>query len=177
MIGRTKPVIIRKEYPAKAKPDDGSWGCVMIPVVIAGSYFVLMSMVKTVDKTANRLEQLICYAALVAFIVIMILGMRDWLQENQATLRAKKAWLKGCTVAQVKIVDRHGGEWDDGYRFHSSWWLHLEMGPDQARVSPNATTLTAQVDQFVYARLEKRDTVRIYYRRETPLAFFIEDEL
>jgi hypothetical protein len=51
------------------------------------------------------------------------------------------------------------------------------MNPDQTAVSPNQTIVNVRVSQYVYDRLGKSNTVRIYYGSESPLAFLLEEEL
>jgi hypothetical protein len=88
-----------------------------------------------------------------------------------------RKWANACATAQLKIVSRNGGTWDDGYKFHTSYWLKLEMNSDQKAIAPYDTIVSVKVWESLYKKLEKQDRVRIYYKPEAPLTFLLEEEL
>ena len=103
------------------------------------------------------------------------------LRKVQKGKRKRERWAKGCETALLKIVSRREAAswWDDySYRYrnvpHS---LGLEMNSDQKAIFPNETNIEVRVSQYVYNRLEKKNTVRIYYMPESPLTFLLEEEL
>ena len=51
------------------------------------------------------------------------------------------------------------------------------MNADQRAVAPNQTVVSVDVDAYVYEKLEKCDTVRIYYKPESPMIFLLKEEL
>jgi hypothetical protein len=99
--------------------------------------------------------------------------------------RAKEKWRTTCTIAWLNIVDRldvpAGGPYVDGYGdFHSSksyYRLDLEMNADQNAAAPDEKTVEVKVNESTYNSLLDSKTVCIYYQPETPLTFFLEEEL
>jgi hypothetical protein len=157
---------------------DNLGGCAILFGLVIG-YFITSDFVHVMFNTAPKLEQIVSFGTLIGFICLFILSIRSWYQDRKAMELAKKVWMKACTVAPVKVVDRCGsGTSDDGYRLHSSSaWLKLEMNSDQIAASPNETIVMAEVSEYSYRRFEKGNTVHIYYLPETPLTFLLEDEL
>ena len=91
-----------------------------------------------------------------------------------------------CVFADVPIVDRHhspGGTYEIGYypgeyrHYGPSYHLDLEMTDDQRAVASNQTVVGVGVPGKVYDMLQNRNTVRIYYERENPLTFLLEEEI
>ena len=109
------------------------------------------------------------------------MGAQDAYQESKAREAERKKWARECKTALLTIVSRNEAvSWWDDYsnRYHNvPNSLGLEMNSDQKAVSPNQTTVEVKVSQYVYDRLEKCSTVRIYYMPESPLTFLLEDEL
>ena len=177
---RTKPKIgDTQAAEAMPKAGDDQIGCLWIPPVIVISYIVLFAIMRVLSNAGSKLDQTICYGALIIVAIVFILGMRDMYRDHKVRAAETKKWLKACAVAQVEIMDRHeGGSYNDGYdRFrYFPCRLELAMNADQRAVSPNQTTVSVDVSQSIYDKLAARDTVRIYYLPEAPLAFLLEEE-
>jgi hypothetical protein len=78
------------------------------------------------------------------------------------------------------VSRRRASSWWDGYsnryrKVPNS--LELELSSNQKVAFPRGMIVTVEVSQSVYNRLEKRNTVRIYYMPESPLTFLLEEEL
>ena len=129
--------------------------------------------------TATQLDQIVCWGAFAVLLVSIIWSFIADAPRRMAKASEKDEWIRGCTVAQVKILNRfERGEFDDGYRFHSvPCRLELEMNGDQKAFAPNETTVNLKVLDSVFKNVAKKDTVRIYYRRSAPLTFLLEEEL
>jgi hypothetical protein len=161
--------------------DDDSWGCILMPLGIVISYFVLSAILRVTSNSGSKLDQIICYGTLICFVIIMLVGVRDERRKSKAEKAERKRWAEDCKPASLTIVSR---------RVAISWWddysnryrnapnsLGLEMNSDQKAASPNRTIVNVEVSQYVYERLEKCSTARIYYKPETPLVFLLEDEI
>ena len=151
--------------------------CILLPIAIVVSYIVLSAIVRVTSNSGSKLDQIICYGALICVVVILLLGARDLWQQGRARAAEKAKWAEGCGTAILTIVSRRGASswWDDysnGYR-NAPNSLSLEMNSDQKAVSPHDTVVTAAVSKYVYDRLENRNTVRIYYMPESPLTFLL----
>jgi hypothetical protein len=129
--------------------------------------------------TATWLDQVICWGTLAGFLVLSVWSYAANAPVRKIKASEKQAWIDGCTVAQVKILERHeSGSYDDGYRFHSyPCRLELEMNSDQRACAPNERVVSAKVSDTIYKHLKMRDTVRIYYWPGAPLTFLLEEEL
>jgi hypothetical protein len=175
---RTKPKFGKPE-PRESQNKDDPWGCILIPLVVVLSYFVLSAIVRYTSGSGRGLDQIICYGALIVFVIIMLLGAGDMIKESLAIDKEKQRWKKACRFTDVAIVKRSpGGDWDDGYRFHYAHpRLELEMNVDQKAVSPNYTTVSVEIWDSLYKKLETQNSVRIYYKPEAPLTFLLEEEL
>ena len=173
-IHRTKPV------SSHAKIDDSTF-CLLLPLMIVASYFALSAVLRTVSNSGSRLDQIVCYAALIFFALLMLRGVRSLYQENKASKTERRRWAEGCKTALLRIVSRQAAAsiWYEysGRYFHRCNSLRLQMNSDQQVASPNQTIVEVEVSQHVYNRLKKRNTVRVYYMPESPLTFLLEDEL
>jgi hypothetical protein len=179
---RTEPKFGKTDsLPSYRKSDDDPMSCVLLPIAIVVSYFVVSAIVRVTSNSGSKLDQIICYGALICFVIIVLLGARNLYQDGKARAADKAKWAEGCTTALLTIASRHRAFtwWDDYYERGRSApnCLRLEMNADQKEVSPHDTIVQVNVSQHVYDRLEDRDTVRIYYMPESPLTFLLEDEL
>jgi len=172
-IGGESPLMTRPE------PEASSLGCIVTPLFLVISYFVLSAITRVTSNTGTKLDQAICYGTLISFVIICILGIRQENQKREVKKAEQQKWLKACSAAYVTIANRRDATtWDDGYRYHyASCRLELEMNSDQKRAFPSDTIVSVEVGQSIYEKLEKRDTVRIYYKPESPLTFLLEEEL
>lgn len=89
-----KTEIHKKEaLPSHPKSDDDPMSCISIPVGIA---IATSAIVNSMSGTAAELEQFICNATLIGFVIMMFLGIRDWFKEIDARTEERKRWAKGC---------------------------------------------------------------------------------
>jgi hypothetical protein len=51
------------------------------------------------------------------------------------------------------------------------------MDIDKGSIVPNRRIVKVEVAGYIYKKLEKRDTVRIYYHAENPMTFLLEEEM
>lgn len=158
------------EHPTK--PGDDSSSCIWMPINLIIGYFVLSAIARVNSNRGSKLDQFICYGLLSIVVIMFIVS---WLEMRFE----KKAWMKICTVATVSILGRRErGTWDDGFRYHSfPCRMELEMNADQRAVFPKETVVSIEVGDLLYEKLEKRQTVRIYYLPEAPMAFLLEGEI
>ena len=100
-------------------------------------------------------------------------------RDSQVAAEERQQWKNACKSAELTIINRHESEsYDDGYRYRTApCRLELEMNSDQRAVSPNQTIVSVSVSDTVYKRLEKCDSVRIYYLSGSPMTFLLEGEL
>jgi hypothetical protein len=179
---RTKPNFGKADQMGSGPAGLEAGGCGQMFLMIVGGYYVISAIVNVTSDGGSTLDQFICYGALFGLVVLVILGVRDWFRENLAVEAEKEKWRKSCTSAEVAIVSRRhypGGSTDDGYDIHFFRAYHrltLEMNADQKAAATNQTVLEVDVDGIVYEKLEKRQTVRIYYQPEVPLTFLLEEE-
>jgi hypothetical protein len=143
------------------------------------AYFVLSAIFRYTNGYGSKLDQVICFGALIIFVIIMLWGARDMVKDSLALGEEKQRWKNSCKSAEVAIVKRSpGGEWDDGYRFHYARpRLELERNSDQKAIAPNDVTVSVEIWDSLYKKLETQNSVRIYYKPEAPLTFLLEDEL
>lgn len=181
---RTKPNFGKKDTSEGRIKSNDTWGCVWLPFVIAGGYIVLSAIARVNSHTGSWLDQVICYGALLCVVAMFILG--DWAQkrEKKRLREARQEWRRGCKSAEVAIVSRNGypgGSYDDEYGIpHTTrpyYYLDIAPGTDQLAISPNQTTFQVKVTGDIFEKLEKHDTVRIYYKPESPLEFLLEEAI
>lgn len=158
-------------------------GCIWSVLFIVIAYYVISAMIRVTSRSGSGLDQMICYGALICFVIIMILGVRKMYKNGQEVAAERQQWKNTCVFADVAILNRRyspGGANDDDYEFHyykPTYRLDLEMNSDQRAVAPNQTVLSVDVNRSTYEKLEKRDTVRIYYKPGSPLTFLLEEEI
>jgi hypothetical protein len=154
-------------------------GCGWSLLIIVILYIVLSAILRVTSNTGSQLDQIICYGALIVFLIVLILGIRGIYQNDKALEAERQKWQQSCMSAQLNIVNRHeGGVYDDGYKCHTfPCRLELEMDEAQRAVVPHQTTIIVEVSNYLFEQLKTRDSVRIYYKPETPLTFSLEDEL
>ncbi len=178
---RNKPDIGKTDTWRPQKSGDDPMGCVWSLLFIVVSYFVFSAITRVTSGSGSKLDQLICYGALVCFVIIVLVGTRGLHEENKARKAERIKWAKSCKTALMTIVNRREASswWDDySYRYmNSPNRLELEMNSDQKAVRRNETIVTVEVSQYVYERLKACGTVRIYYMPESPMAFLLEEEL
>ena len=179
---RKKPEFGKTDsLPSNRRSDDDPMSCIFLPIAIVVLFFVGSAIVRVTSNSGSKLDQIICYGALICVVVILLLGARDLWQQGRARAAEKAKWAEGCGTAILTIVSR---------RRASSWWddysnryrnvpnsLELELSSDEKAAFPRGTIVTVKVSQSVYDRLEERNTVRIYYMPESPLTFLLEEEL
>ncbi len=174
---------VGKPAPRTPPRDFGNdpMGCVWYLLAIVISYFALSAICRVTSNTGSDLDKMIFYGALICFVIMLLLAIRDWWKESDARRAERQAWAKGCQTALLTIVSRYEAVswWDDyAYRYHNApCRLELEMNSDQKSVCPNQTIVDVKVDQYVYDRLKECRTVRIYYLSESPLTFLLEEEV
>ncbi len=172
---RTKPHFGKKEaVPSRNNHD--SEGCVRIPLFIVLSYFAIKAIVSYTSGSGSKLDQMICFGALIVFVVVMLLGFNQWTKEGLEINKEKQRWKSTCKSAEVAIVNRHsfpGGSFQDEYGIphtaRADYSLTLRL--------PNQVDVKIEVSERVFAKLEQRNIVRIYYKPEEPLTFLLEEEM
>lgn len=176
---RTKPTIGTTQPQGQVpKPGDDQPGSVLMLVGTVISYVVLSAIMDVLSNSATQMDKVICYGSLVFFMALILIGTRDMHRDSKVRKAKMGEWKASCTVAQLEIMSRHpGGTDDDGYNYHSyPCRLVLKANADQRAVSSNITTVSVSVSGHIYDQLAERDTVRIYYLPEAPLAFLLEEE-
>jgi hypothetical protein len=149
-------------------------------------YFVLNTFSRVVARNGSTFDTLICFATPICLVIYIIWETKTAKQKNIQIQGERQQWKDACKSAEVAIVNRRcnrGGVYEDGYNpgeFHtirSYYHLELAANADQRAVIPDQTIVDVEVSQGVYDGLEKRDTVRIYYKPEKPFTFLLEDEI
>ena len=181
---RTEPNFSKKDSSEGQTKNSDDWGCVWLPLVIAIGYIFSSAIARVNSHTGSWLDQVICYGTLICVVAMFILG--DWAQkkEKKRLHEARQKWKRTCKSAEVAIVRRYGypgGSYEDEYGIphttRANYHLDIALGADQMAVSPNQTIMQVKVTSNIFEKLEKRDTVRIYYEPESPLEFLLEEEL
>jgi hypothetical protein len=179
-VQRKKPEIGKTDSSSKMKSNE-TGSCCWFPVIILISYVVLSAIARVDMKIGSKLDYIICYGALIGFVILMVWGALDLLMKENSRMKDRKKWTAGCKTALLKIVNRSGSStsYDDytNTSHHFPCTLELEMSSDQKDAAQNQTTVRVEVRQYVYDRLMKCDTVRIYYPAQEPLTFLLEEEI
>jgi hypothetical protein len=174
-IGKTRA------WESPAELGDDPMGRLWLPLVAAVSYFVLAAVFRVTSNSGSKLDRIVCYGTLILLVFVILLGARDTHRQTRAKHAERKAWAMGCRTALLTIVGRHEAIslWDDySQRYHNSHnSLDLEMNSDHEAALPTQTVVSAQVSQYISDHLKERNTVRIYYMPEAPMAFLLEEEL
>lgn len=181
---REKPNFSKKASSNVQARNHDDWGYVWLPFVIVGGYIVSSAIARVNSHTGSWLDQIICYGILIGILVLFILGAWAQKKEKERLHEASQEWKRACKSVEVAIVSRHGypgGSYEDEYGdLHTTrpyYYLDIAPGADQLEVSPNQASFQVKVTGEIFEKLEKRDTVRIYYKPESPLEFLFEEEL
>ena len=107
-------------------------------------------------------------------------------KDGIANFREKRNWFKDTANAKTTIVERQeilndprDIDYASAYGQYipkGSWYLILEIVPSQLTPKPEETTITVSISEAQYKRYANRDTVRIYFSKEDPFVFLLEDE-
>lgn len=180
---RAKPGFEPDSYEPQRKYDD-SPSCLWMLILTVGGYFVFSAINRVGSGYGSTLDKFICYGLLICVGILFALNPYFEKQEKKKLQKTRQEWKRTCKSTEVAIVSRHyspGGSYEDEYGIpHSSrpsYHLDLEMNADQRAVVPQLLTkVTVYVHQSVYAQLQNRNTVRIYYKLEAPMTFLLEEE-
>jgi hypothetical protein len=180
---RTKPPFGKKEPFGSQTKIDNPLGCIWSILLTVVAYYVLMAITRVTSGIGNKLDQIIRYGALVGFVIILLFGFLGGNRHKKVLVAERQNWKNTCKSAEVAIVDRQhspGRTYEDDYGVHNFKGfnrLYLEMNADQRVVASNQQVLCIDVYSDVYEKLEERNTVRIYYKPESPLIFLLEEEI
>lgn len=182
MSARKQPVIGKtKSWLFHTEPDADPMFCVWLPLTIVIGYFVLSAILRVISNDGSKFDQVICYGALLCFVIIMLVGVRDTYQDAKLRKAERKMWAQGCKTTQLTIVSRRDSySWFDEYSGRDHYTrcsLELETNADQKAGEQKDATVYVEVNQFVYDCLKERSTVRIFYIPETPMTFLLEEEI
>jgi hypothetical protein len=152
-----------------------SWFQIVISLLIM--YFFFSACLHLQLGTATIFDVII-------MVIMVIWGILSISSDSTEVREGKQEWKRTSKSAEVAIVNRSfygGGTYEDEYGIphtsRSHYHLDLEMNADQRALLPNDTVVSVNVGNFVYEKLEKRNSVRIYYKPEAPLTFSLEEEL
>lgn len=185
-IFRQEPVIYKDDAkPVQPEKDvqRPGFGCIVSLFLFAIAYFITRSFTNIQAGNATTLDYFACWGSLIGFLVILFWRYILNLPVQQAERRKKKEWVDACIVSDVEIVDREydaGGVVGDDYGFQyrrSSASLDLRMNIDQLAAYPDHAIVKVKVSEYIYRKLENRDSVKIYYQPENPLTFLLEEEI
>ena len=170
---RTKPAFEPDSIKAQPKNEDSSGCSAMAFITLIG---VLCSFGYLRGVFGDRLDQVICVGGLICIILAFALNTPVERMEKKRLQKERQQWKETCISNNVTIIDRHGfsgGSYEDEYgipqRTRAYYSLTLRL--------PNQIDVNIDVSASVYAKLGQRDTVRIYYRPESPMTFMLEEEL
>ena len=178
---RKMPVFGKKEPPPSSQ--QGSCtpaSCILVPLMLVLLYVVFVAIGRTTSGMGSTLDKVLCYGALIGFIILMLLGVGQWFRESLAADDEKQEWLKGCRSAEVAIVGRHpSGSYEDEYGIPHSVRASLELAMCADQLAAAHFGTTVRIDTFDYRLegLKNRSATRIYYRPEAPFTFLIENEI
>lgn len=101
--------------------------------------------------------------------------------------REKRNWFKSTDTAKATIVNRQEvandpADVDYAYSYgqfipSKYWYLTLKMIPSQLGIKPGETLVSVGINESQYKRYDGRTSVTIYYSREHPFVFLLEDEI
>ena len=180
--------MLERTQPTFRKPQnwfDNNTNFFTISVIIVLGYLVLEAITRTISGHGSNFDNLVCFSAPICLLIWYVCATRKNKQARKKIQEERLFWKAACKSVEVAIVDRrgsNGGVYEDGYypgeyhTFRSYHHLDLGINADQRAVSPSQTNVGLEVSREVYECLEKRDTVRIYYKPETPFTFLLEEE-
>jgi hypothetical protein len=149
-------------------------------------YLVFSAIIRYTSGSGSGDDRVICFGALICLVVFYLQSKEQEKRDEQKRMDAQKEWVRTSQMVEVAIISRDynpGGRYEDGYypgEYHttrSSYHLELETIPEQTLINPKITSVGVNVSQDVYFRLDKRETVHIYYKPEKPFTFLLEEEL
>lgn len=122
------------------------------------------------------------------FIVFFILvGVVFMFHEGSSIQKERRSWFDAADTAQTTIIDRQEIDNDPRDIEYASgygqvipakyWYLKLEIIPAQLAIKPEEILVSVSVDESQYKRYVHKNTVRIYYSKEDPFVFLLEDEV
>ena len=180
---RVKPGFEPDSYEAQHKGDN-SPSCLVMLIVAIGGYFVCSAVNRVLAGYGNTLDKFICYGLLICLVLLFAINPYFVKQEKKKLQKARQEWKRTCKSVEVAILNRHhypGGTNDDEYGIphssHPSYHLNLELSADQKAIAPNQIAAWVEVKMIIYAQLQERSTVRIYYKPEAPFTFLLEEEI
>jgi len=181
---REKPNFDKKVNASPQPKKDGWWDWIQVLGICVVGYIVLSSMARVISGRGERIDSIICLAALICLAATVIVVERKKRKKKQRLHEAQQDWKDACKSEETVIMRReHYGyesyfdDYGDLHNGKSSYRLELEATADQKAVNPNLTVVSVKVYSDIYKKLENHNTVRIYYKPESPLEFLLEEEI
>jgi hypothetical protein len=180
VVMRTLPT-----FGKRIKEDDTENLVKSIAIVLL-VYNVFAAILRAMSGNGSKLDNFICATTPICLIILYVWYSRKTKQDDKNLQAERQEWKNACNSVEVAIVNRRcsrGGVYEDGYypgEFHtirSYYHLDLETNAEQRAVNLNQTVVGVEVGQGIYDCLEKHNTVRIYYKPESPMTFLLEEEL
>jgi hypothetical protein len=183
-VMREKPNFDKKVLTQSQSRNDDWWGFAQVLLICVIGYIALSSIGRVISGRGENIDGIIFPGTLVCLTIAVILVERNKKKEKQRLHEAQQEWKRTCKSEEVAIVSRQSASYEsyfddygDLHNGKSSYSLDLETTADQKAVNPNLTSISVKVYSNIYEKLEKRDTVRIYYKPEAPLTFLLEEEV
>ena len=176
----------KPDFGKKVSNRGNSLGFVSLLFIAVIGTLVVSAISRVMSGHGSRDDQYVCYGILICLVLVYFQAEREKKEEEQRLLEVRQKWRNTSKSAEVAIVNRRysrGGVYEDGYypgEFHSHrsyYYLDLATNDDQRAIAPNKIIIGVEVSQGVYNHLENRNTVRIYYKPESPLTFLLEEEV
>ncbi len=92
--------------------------------------------------------------------------------------REKKKWLKTTAATAATIIECIKEDvWDQNYFDTVRWVIKITMQCSQAKGNPDHINAQVYISESQYKKYINKKSVKVYYSREDPFVFLLEDEV
>jgi hypothetical protein len=92
--------------------------------------------------------------------------------------KKKRGWLRTTAITSAEIVGCNREDvWDQSYLDTTRWVLEIVMDTSQATGDLNFVSAQVYISESQYKKYINRKSVKVYYSKEDPFVFLLEDEV
>lgn len=149
--------------------------------IAAGFFAISLGLVFLVGplffEKRGVVDLLLCVGIAFMDLLMFALGIL-LISKGVSNYNKKRKWLKTATLTSASIVRCEQEDvWDQNYMDMTRWVLDVVMKVDLAPGNPVSILAGVYISEKQYKRYINRKATKIYYSREDPFEFLLEDEV
>ena len=145
--------------------------------ILAGLVLLISPFFIEVKGSLGFLDSLRCLAIIIIDLIVFSAGIKLF-SLGYSNEKKKRQWLKAAATTSAKIVEcKKEDVWDQNYMDTINYILEIMMDISQATGNPNSISVRVYMSESQYKKYSNRKSVKVYYSKEDPFIFVLEDEV